>query len=209
MTRLLRATILILLGGIIVTCARITVNIYFPAAEIKDAATQIEKEVRQEGPAPGESNPMPPATAPAPQSRIKQRPSHRWVHLRFGVAAAQAQTVNINITTPSIRQLIKSRQQRFPQLVPLFAAGALGENNQGLVDIRALDKLSLQDKARAKTLQQQENGDRQQLYRELAEANKIPPERTRDIAVIFAEVNRKEARSGWWIQEPNGSWKKK
>jgi uncharacterized protein YdbL (DUF1318 family) len=209
MKRLGRATILILLWGVIVTCARITVNIYFPAAEIKDAATQIEKEVRQEEPAPGESNPMPPATPPAPQSRAKSWPSYRWARLRFSVATAQAQTVNINITTPSIRRLIKSRQQRFPQLVPLFAAGALGENNQGLVDLRALDKLSLQDRARAKTLQQQENRDRQQLYQELAEANKIPPDRTRDIAVIFAEVNRKEARSGWWIQESNGNWKKK
>ena len=28
------------------TCARITVNVYFPAAEIQDAAAQIEQEVR-------------------------------------------------------------------------------------------------------------------------------------------------------------------
>lgn len=209
MKRLGRATLLILVWGFIVTCARITVNIYFPAAEIKDAATQIEKEVRQDATAPGASNPSAPTTPQPPQSRSKRRPSHWRVQLRFSVPAARAQTVNINITTPSIRRLIQSRQQRFPHLVPLFAAGALGEDKQGLVDIRSLQHLSLQDKARVKTLQQQENHDRQQLYQELAEANKIPPDRTRDIAVIFAEVNRKEARSGWWIQEPNGNWKKK
>jgi uncharacterized protein YdbL (DUF1318 family) len=209
MKRLGRVTILLLLCSAIVTCARITVNIYFPAAEIQDAATKIEKEVRQAETAPGGDGPTTPTTPKPPQSRSIQRPSHWRVHLRFGVTEAQAQTVDINITTPAIRHLIKARQQRFAQLVPLFKAGVLGENNRGLVDIRSLQHLSLRDKARAKTLQQQENHDRQQLYQELAKGNNIPPNRINDIAVIFAEVNRKEARSGWWIQELNGNWRKK
>lgn len=209
MKRLGRVTLLVLVWGFVVTCARITVNIYFPAAEIQDAATKIEKEVRQEETAPSDSGPSAPTTPQPPQSRSRWRPSHWRVQLRFSIPAARAQAVDINITTPAIRHLIQSRRQRFPQLVPFFEAGALGENNQGLVDIRSLQALSLQNKARVKTLQQQENRDRQQLYRELAEANKIPPDRTQDIAVIFAEVNRKEARPGWWIQTPNGNWKKK
>jgi uncharacterized protein YdbL (DUF1318 family) len=209
MQRLGRAAILILVWGLIVTCARITVNIYFPAAEIQDAATQIEQEVRQEETTPSESSPTAPTTPQAPQSRSKRWPSHWRVGLHFGVPQAQAQTVDINITTPAIRRIIKARRQRFSQLVPLFKAGVLGENNRGLVDIRSLQNLSLRDKSRAKNLQRQENRDRQQLYQELGKANKIPPDKINDIAVIFAKVNRKEARSGWWIQQQNGNWKKK
>ena len=207
MQRLGRVGILILIWGVVITCARITVNIYFPAAEIQHAASQIEKEVRQEKTTPGESIP----TQPTQQQPSSSRPwPSRWlVHRRFSVPEAQAQTIDINITTPAIRRLIESRKQRFPQLIPLFNAGALGEDNQGLIELRSLEQLSLQDKARAKTLQQQENGDRQQLYQELGKANQIPADRTKDIATIFAEVNRKEAHAGWWIQEVNGNWKKK
>ena len=86
--------------------------------------------------------------------------------------------------------------RRYAGLVALFDSGALGENNRGLVDIRALEGLSLQDKARAKALSEQENNDRQQLYQALAEANNIPPNKVTDIAIIFAGVHRQEAHAG-------------
>jgi uncharacterized protein YdbL (DUF1318 family) len=193
----------LVVAGLTVTCARITVNVYFPAAEIRDAATQIEREVRSKEEVPADSNP-----APKPQS------SDFWprfwrVRLSLGPAKAMAQGIDINMTTPAIRQLIASRKQRYASLVPLFNAGALGESNQGLVVVRSLDALALKDKAQAKMLSDQENRDRQQLYRELATANQLPPDKVADIARIFAQVNRQEAQAGWWIQEPNGDWKKK
>jgi uncharacterized protein YdbL (DUF1318 family) len=120
-----------------------------------------------------------------------------------------AQDININMTTPAIRQLIASRKQRFPNLVPFFDKGAVGENNRGMMEIRELDKLSLQEKGRVQTIVQQENSDREQLYRALAEANNIAQERIADIAAIFAGVNRQEARAGWWIQQGSGAWEKK
>ena len=209
MPRLGRIAILMLMWGLIVTCARITVNIYFPAAEIQDAATQIEQEVRQEEMAPGESTPTEP-TVPAPRQPSSGLWPYRWrVRLSLAVPEAHAQKININRKTPAIRRLIEARKKRFRQLVPLFNAGALGENNRGLVNIRSLKSLSLKDKARAKTLRQQENRDRQSLYQELGKANKIPANKVKDIAIIFAKVNRKEARSGWWLQEPDGNWRKK
>ena len=208
MQRFGRYSLVFLIWAFTITCARITVNIYFPAAEIRDAATQIEREVRQEPPTP--STPAPPGpTTPGSKPQGSLWPPFWQVHLAFSVPEVVAQQIDINITTPAIRQLIASRKQRYPRLVPLFAKGALGENNQGLVDIRSLEALSLQEKAQANALSQQENTDRQQLYRELAAANKIPPEKVSDIATIFAEVNRREAQAGWWIQEANGTWKKK
>jgi uncharacterized protein YdbL (DUF1318 family) len=60
-----------------------------------------------------------------------------------------------------------------------------------------------------KTLVQQENSDREQLYRALAKANNIAQDRVSDIATIFAGVNRQEAHAGWWIQQANGTWESK
>ncbi len=120
-----------------------------------------------------------------------------------------AQTPNINITTPAIRRLIASRKKRYGSLAPLLDRCVLGENNRGLLDIRPLQGLPLKDQARAKALRDQENRDRQQLYRELATANKLPANRLGEIASIFAKVNHRDARPGWCIQDGSGNWKKK
>jgi hypothetical protein len=192
-----------------VACARITVNVYFPAAAIKDAPTKIEREVRGEKPA--DPQPSPPSQQPQSFRLWPQRWRPRTWHVRvhWGTPSAAAQAIDIDITTPAIRSLIASRKQRYPSLVPLFAKCTLGETNRGLVDIRAPAGLSLQDKARVKSLHDQENRDRQQLYRELAKANDLPPDREGEVAGIFANVNRREARGGWCIQDENNSWKKK
>jgi uncharacterized protein len=206
MQRLGHFVLLWFIGSLAITCANITVNIYFPAAEIRDAAAKIEREVRQEEAAPAESAPQVSPPASKPQSQHGWPPAWRLV---LAIPSAIAQDININITTPAIRQLIAARKQRFPNLMPFFERGVVGENHRGLVEIRELDSLSLQEKGRVKTLVQQENSDREQLYRALAEANNIPQERVSDIATIFAGVNRQEARADWWIQQANGTWEKK
>jgi uncharacterized protein YdbL (DUF1318 family) len=187
------------------TCARITVNVYFPAAEIQNAAAQIEREVRsdKENLPPLEKGPE------KPHQGSFLWPSRHTVHLAFTPPSAMAQAPDINITTPAIRHLIDSRKARYSSLVPLFNNCVLGENNRGLLDLRSLQGLSLQDKARAKTLLEQENRDRQNLYQELATANQLPANRLDEIASIFAKVNLKEARPGWCIQDDQGNWKKK
>jgi uncharacterized protein YdbL (DUF1318 family) len=207
MQRLGQIVLVMLVWAMVVTCARITVNIYFPAAEIHDAAAEIEREVRHEDATPAEAAPQ---ASPAGKPQSQQRWLPTW-HMRFAVSVplATAQDININVTTPAIRQLVAARKQRFPSLVPLFDNGALGENSRGLVEVRNLDKLSLQEKGRVKTLVQQENSDREQLYRALAKANNIAQDRVSDIATIFAGVNRQEAHTGWWIQQANGTWENK
>jgi uncharacterized protein YdbL (DUF1318 family) len=187
------------------TCARITVNVYFPAAEIQDAAAQIEKEVRS-----GDENPPPLEKGHAkPYQGSSLWPWRHTVQLAFTPPSAMAQAPDINITTPAIRHLIDSRKARYSSLVPFFNNCVLGENNRGLLDLRSLQDLSLQDKARAKTLLEQENRDRQKLYQEVATANKLPANRLDEIASIFAKVNLKEAHPGWCIQDEEGNWKKK
>lgn len=205
MHRLTTFTLVLMATFCITTCARITVNVYFPAAEIRDAAAQIEQEVRRDGKVD------PPPENPANQKRQGsfRWPSTRTVHVAFTPLDAMAQSPDINITTPAIRRLIASRKQRYSSLVPLLQQCVLGENNRGLLDLHSRQGVSLQDQARAKALLEQENRDRQQLYQELATANHLPANRLGEIASIFATVNRQEARSGWCIQNDNGSWEKR
>jgi uncharacterized protein YdbL (DUF1318 family) len=209
MQRLQQLFILLVICAITITCARITVNVYFPAAEIRDAASRIEREVRQGDETPTTPPSSGPSEAPKQQS-IRWWPRRGPLRLALGVSTAAAQQqLDITISTPAIRRLIASRKARYPRLVPFFDQGALGENNRGLVEIRTLDALALRDRARVKALVEQENADRRQLYRALAEANNISSDRVDEIAAIFAEVNRKEAKKDWKIQEPNGQWRTK
>jgi uncharacterized protein YdbL (DUF1318 family) len=189
-----------------VTCARITVNVYFPAAELQNAATEIEREVRGTDTDP--AKPAEPATPTRKPQDSSLWPRWRFVRLHLTPIPARAQSIDINITTPAIRQLIASRKQRYPRLRPFFSQGALGENNRGLVSLRALAALSLRDQARVKTLVAQENRDRQQLYQALVRANNLPPQKAADVARIFARVNQQEAQTGWWVQEDSGQWKR-
>lgn len=210
----------ILLGGIIamltLTCARITVNVYFPAAELEDAATQIEQEIRSdtpdggapEAPSPAPSSDSVPKAGREPQGAILW-PLWRYVHLTIGPAIAEAQGIDVNIKTPTIRSLIASRKQRYTSLRPLLDQCILGETQNGLVELTSQPGVSLKDKARAKQLRDQENRDRQKLYQEIATANNLPAARVGDVAAIFANVNRREAQRGWCIQEANGKWQKK
>ena len=212
----------VVLGGSIamltLTCARITVNVYFPAAELEDAATQIEQEIRSDTPdggAPGAPSPAPssdsvpkPLAEPKPQGAILW-PLWRHVHLTIGPAIAEAQEINVNIKTPTIRSLIASRKQRYASLRPLLDQCILGETQNGLVELTSQPGISLKDKALAKQLRDQENRDRQRLYQEITTANNLPAARVGDVAAIFAHVNQREAQRGWCIQEANGKWQKK
>lgn len=205
MHRLGQIALGVIMALLTVTCARITVNVYFPAAEIESAAMKIEREVRGQE----RIDAPPPSPPPYQPQSFRFWPPRWYVRVHWRTPTAMAQSIDMNITTPAIRSLIASRKQRYPSLVPLFAKCILGENNRGMVEIRSLDGLALADRARVKTLHDQENRDRRQLYEELAKANNLPQEREAEVARIFANVNRREAQSGWCIQDDNNNWKKK
>jgi uncharacterized protein YdbL (DUF1318 family) len=60
-----------------------------------------------------------------------------------------------------------------------------------------------------KQLVDAENNDREALYAEIAKANGISKENIPKIKSIFARSWVDQARSGWWIQDSQGNWRKK
>ncbi len=179
---------------LILIMACVTVNIYFPAGEIQQAAEEIVDEVRPEqNPDKGGS-----------LERIDLPWFVRFVgFLGPGVALAQ---VDIDISTPAIRALRDSLAGRFESLKGFYSRGALGENNRGYVEARDQSSLNLKEKADLRRLVDAENGDRKALYTEILAANNLEPGFLDEVEKIFANSWRKKAVPGSPIQKDDGTW---
>ncbi|MFH0926590.1 MAG: DUF1318 domain-containing protein [bacterium] len=170
--------IIILLG------ACVTVNIYFPAAEIKKAADKIVDDIR------GKTL----EDVPKEQSQL-------WdLFVKPAFAA-----MDIDVSNPAIREHQKLLKERFPSLVSLYNEGKIGEANTGFVEIRDIEGLGLKEKK----LINEENNNRQTLYKEILDANKLGAENLGEVQRIFANSWRDNAPKGWWIQKDDGAWSKK
>lgn len=87
--------------------------------------------------------------------------------------------------------------------------GAVGENARGLLEIRPLPRLD-NDPAYRKLVEDivaEENRDRQIIMQRITEINSNAP--ASEIEKVFAKMNRDNARSGEWLQLPDGTWVKR
>jgi uncharacterized protein YdbL (DUF1318 family) len=182
-----------------IVSACVTVNIYFPAAAVERAAEQIVKETW------GESSKS--APPPAPQSDNRFFP-WRLASLSL-VGAAHAQEADINVSNPAIRAIKDSIKARSEAIKPFMDRGSIGIAADGLLAIRNTDGLNLKERAESKQLVDAENRDRESLYAEIAKANNISSESIPKIKAIFAKSWLEQSRSGWWIQDGQGNWKRK
>jgi uncharacterized protein YdbL (DUF1318 family) len=187
--------------SLLLLAACVTVNIYFPAAEVQKAADKIVGDVT------GEGAPAPAPAKPGPSSWLLM-PVRIVSSLSLGPERAYAQ-VNVDVSTPAIRALKESMRNDFTQLKPYYEKIAVGENNNGFVEVRDTAGLDLKGQAQVKQLVDQMNKDRTALYREILTANKYPAEILPQIQKIFANSWREKSHAGWWIQNDNGQWIKK
>jgi uncharacterized protein YdbL (DUF1318 family) len=189
--------------------ACVTINIYFPAAEAEEAARTIVRDVLEEAMPPSET--APDAEEAQPQSGLDT--GSLWLRyagrlIEVAVPAAHAAAPDINIDTPAINSLRSSMGRRQAVLSEYYRSGAIGFDRQGSVAIRDLNLVSLKDRNRLKKLVNDENADRDALYREIARANGHP-EWESDIRRTFARVWVEEAARGFWYQRGDGSWAQK
>src|SRR4030066_2229010 len=98
----------LILGVIVFIISCVTVNIYFPAAEVQKAADVIVEDVRQLDKKQEQK--------PKEQHKLNQY-YQKLKKLSWGMEEGYAQ-INIEVTTPAIRALKDSIKARFPQLKP-------------------------------------------------------------------------------------------
>ena len=182
--------------------ACVTINVYLPAAEAKEAAKEfVDKVIGEDGQA------VPKTEKSGGGMAMLQRRVDLWSVLGVGSAYAQS-APDITINTPAIRAIQAKMEQRFnSSLRAGFDAGALGFTSDGLVTVRDASKLPLKDRVAINSAVADDNRDRKALYREVAVANGHP-EWESQIRDVFARQWVDSARSGWWYQT-GGSWKQK
>ncbi len=180
--------------------ACVTINVYFPAAEAKEAAREfVEKVIGDEAMTP------PAATPTSPPGGMAMR-FDPW--MLIGIGSAQAQTPDVTIQTPAIQAIQSRMEQRFNSTLRAhFDSGALGFGGNGQIVVRDAAQLAIKDRVAVNAAVADDNRDRQAAYREIAVANGHP-EWESQIRDVFARQWVSSARSGWWYQQ-GGSWRQK
>ena len=189
----------------LVLSACVTINVYFPAAEAKEAAKQfVEKVIGPE--AQQQSQPAPEENKDGGGMAFEL---HFDPLMLLGIGQARAQEQNFKLDSPAVAAIESRIDARFDsQLRAGFEAGALGFSNDGLVVVRDASKLQLKDRVAVNTAVADDNRDRKALYREAAVANGHP-EWEGQIRQVFAKQWIAAAHKGWWYQDASGAWKQK
>lgn len=186
--------------------ACVTINVYFPAAEAREAAKEFVEKVIGEDAVP----------APAPEggggmALHRAAPASGgfdpWMLIGIAPAHAQSQP-DITIKTPAIQAIQARMEGRFNTVLRRhFDSGALGFGGDGFIVVRDASKLELKDRVAVNAAVADDNRDRKAVYREIAVANGHP-EWEAQIRDVFAKQWIASAKSGWWYQS-GGVWKQK
>lgn len=189
-----------------VAMACVTVNIYFPAPEVRQAAERIVDETWGATPPSAPSDGA--QAEPGPRSSLAARIVVAAVEA-ISPGDAEAADVDVNVSTAAIRALKEAMKQRATELKPLLASGGVGISRDGMLAVRDAADLDLATRAKIRRLVDAENKDRETLYREIATANNFGSERVADIRSIFAQTWKDKAEPGWWVQGADGSWERR
>ena len=178
--------------------ACVTINIYFPAAAAEKAADEIIKDIQNIAPQ------KPKASLSDWQVSMYQAID---AAINVVVSPAQAAEADLAIDSAEIRQLRATMESRFASLQPLYTAGFIGIQADGLLAVRDAANVPLKDRNQVNKLVAAENADRQNLYQAVANANGHP-DWAAQIKSTFAGRWVSNAQPGWWYQS-SGSWKQK
>lgn len=192
-------------AAMLVLSACVTINVYFPAAEAREAAKEFVEKVIGEEVQP--TTPKPDGGGMAVIQKVF--PMRLDPLMLIGIAPAYAQDQpNFNIQTPAIQAIQARMENRFNSALRAhFDSGALGFGSNGLIIVRDASKLELKDRVTVNAAVADDNRDRNAVYREAAVANGRP-EWESQIRDAFAKEWIANARPGWWYQS-GGAWKQK
>jgi len=185
--------------------ACVTINVYFPAAEAKEAAKEFVEKVIGD-----EAQPQEPVKENKPGGQSASLgPRFDWLSL-VGIGSAYAQEQpDITIKTPAIQAIQSRMASRFDsQLRAHFDSGALGFANDGTISVRDANKIPLPQRVAVNQAVADQGRDAKAVYREIAVANNHP-EWEQQIRAVFARQWIDSARPGWWVQDAGGGWRQK
>lgn len=190
----------LLLSSFLFVAACVTINVYFPAAEVESAAEKIVKDVLSSEEAPTKDD----------QSNQNDVSLIRTVAyygnpLNWLISSAHAQ-VDITISSPAIDTLTEKMKLRYNDtLKSHLNQNIVGFSNDGFVEVIDASQLGLKERQTLKKIVADENRDREALYREMAIANNHP-EWEDKIREAFIKQWIEQAQTGWSYQNSEGQW---
>ena len=193
----------LLLFSFLFVGACVTINVYFPAAEVESAAEKIVKDVLGTQPEDATDD---------QSSELKFHHNNHWVSqlnpLNWLISSAHAQA-DITLSSPAINALTEKMKARYGESLKAYLdQNVVGFTNDGFVEIVDASQLALKDRQLAKKVEADENRDRTALYREMAIANNHP-EWEEQIRQAFVKQWIQQAQAGWLYQNQAGDWVKK
>ena len=206
--------------GLLVSCAIITVNVYFPEKAVKDAYKSLDEMLLKNDGQNVPNGEQQPAVEPKlPQSGPQSRLPNMLPDFSFtAVAHAAENSDDLAIelgSMPEVATAYAEMSQRQSALNALFNSGAVGLTSQGLVTVRDKAKVTAQDEV----IVSAENRNRKTVISSMAkailkitkqEATKTALDQTMGkAAATYAETRRESAKTGWWMQLQNGKWVQK
>jgi hypothetical protein len=191
---------------IMASCAVITVNIYFPEKAVQEAYKDLEKDLMKQNKG-------------MDQNKDHGKPESSIIFEFVGTALAQDAGLAERITEtikkmPEVVEAYREMGARIADIDRLRDNGAVGEGNSGLLVVRE-GTLSPGDKK----LLDAENENRRTVMNGMAQAiikinrAQLNEENLKQVmpqaVEQFAAIRRDSAKKGWWIQSPDGNWRKK
>ncbi len=214
------------------SCAIVTINVYFPAEEVKDVfkaledellddteqedadtETDVEQESMEEENASDseQTSFIYPSEPNITTSKIiATKRVFRLVPEVYAGSSLTKKILNIIKNDPAVQEAYDRRNNRLSAVNKLLSKRLVGEGNKGLIlkrgTLSATDNETVSD----------ENADRQIIIEGMAKAiikiNKLEmtPDNVKSVmssaAEQFAAVRRDEVKSGTLVQYPDGSW---
>ena len=215
------------LCGLLAACAIITVNVYFPEKDVKEAYKSLDEMLLKQGndtnmPA-GEKPAEQPAGTEEKKEEVKPQSSLNGTLFNFSLVAVAcaeeplADELAVELSSmPEVLKAYDEMRKRLPELNALRDSGAIGETRQGLVKV--LDKAKLGNN---EALVKAEIDNRKTVITAMAKAMERINLRRQPgakfnfsdmlgrTAAMYAERKREGAQPGWWIEQPDGSWTRK
>ncbi len=210
------------LAGLCAAASCVNINIYFPEAEVREAAEEIVGEVRPEVAGAGNETGAPQGSssqAPDPEpTKSRLTPEVKtsgsvWSLLGSHAAWAEEKKgdkkIELDVKSPVIKKIKETLKARYAKLLPLYEKGAIGEGANGYLAAKDTDGLSLKEKRDVQTLLSEENDDRKNLYAEIVKSNGIEDSYVERVGQLFSAEWQKKSKAGWWIEPTAGKWEKK
>jgi hypothetical protein len=206
--------------GLLVSCAIITVNVYFPEKAVKDAYKSLDEMLLKtdgQNVPNGDKQPAidPKNQQPGTQSSLPNMfPDFSFAAVAHAAENGDDLAIELG-SMPEVASAYAEMSQRQSALNTLFNSGAVGLTSQGLVTVRDKVKVTSSDEV----IVSSENKSRKTIIGSMAkailkitkqDATKNALDQTMGkAAATYAETRRESAKAGWWIQLQNGKWVQK